>query len=507
VVVVTALGNQPTPVASWSLPVTQYITTDGSLNYTLNNSLSGINPVSIVVSVNGRRARPYNNSRVISDGTTVTFELPIPSDVPPNTVTDNDVAVYVDNAALTLNIGYIVDPWDGSSQRTVTLINTPADGAEILISVRTGAQYRVTGSTLTLLPAAGLNPPAGSILAVTSFNDTQQQDILTQVFVGPSTQGVLVTEPYDTTNFDIASVTGDPGSFDYSVGTLIQTNRFDTGRDLRSGDQLLVSLNGEYLFQDLDYDIEAQSVIILGPAIAADAVVSITSFAERTVPVAMAFRIFQDMRGLQRIYRITDETSTQLALPLTAAGDTITVLDAARLDEPNLEQGIFGVITIDGERITYRNRNLVTNTLTGLRRGTSGTAAAAHAAGAAVLSLGLGNLVPAAYQRRSIIQNFLGNGTETVFTADDIVIQDLDSTELVEAVQVFVGGILQQSGYSIAATDPVRIEFETAPPTGYQVSVRIQQAEVMYQQGINTASDGVPLQETDTPAARFIRGQ
>ncbi len=507
VVVVTVLGSEPTPVTSWSLPITQYITADGGLNYTLTNNLSGTNSVSLIVTVNGRRARPYNNAQYVSDGTTVTFDLPIPSDVPPGTVTDNDVAVFVNNVALVLGIGYVVDVWDGSSDRTVTLLTTPAEGAKILVSVRTGAQYRVTGTTLTLLPAAGLNPPAGSIMAVTTFNDTSEQDIFTKVFVGPSSQGVLISEAYDTTNFDIGSVTGDPGSFDYSAGIQILTNRFPTGRVIVSGDRILVSLDGEFLFQDFDYVTEGQDVIILGPAINPNSVVAITSFTNRTVPVAMAFRIFQDMRGLQRLYRITDATSTQLALPLSASGDTITVLDASRLDEPNLEQGIFGVITIGGERITYRTRNLSNNTLSGLRRGTSGTAAAAHAVGASVISMGLANLLPVQYQRRLIAQNFLGNGAETHFVADEITIQDLDSTELVEAVQVYVGGILQTSGYTIAATDPVRVEFETAPPAGYQVSIRIQQAQVMYQQGISTASDGVPLQETDTAAARFIRGQ
>jgi hypothetical protein len=93
-----------------------------------------------------------------------------------------------------------------------------------------------------------------------------------------------------------------------------------------------------------------------------------------------------------------------------------------------------------------------------------------------------------------------------VFLAEDFVLEDVASRELVEAVQVFVGGILQTSGYTIASADPVRIEFDTAPTAGYQVTIRIKQARVMYAPGIGTASNGRPLQETDTAAARFIRG-
>ena len=120
--------------------------------------------------------------------------------------------------------------------------------------------------------------------------------------------------------------------------------------------------------------------------------------------------------------------------------------------------------------------------------------------------IGLGNLLPAEYQDRVVFDNFLADGTQTLFVADSIVITDLDSTELVEAVEVYVGGILQTSGYTVTGSDPVTIAFATAPESGYQVSIRVRRGESWYQPGINTASDGVPLQETETQAARFIRG-
>jgi hypothetical protein len=267
----------------------------------------------------------------------------------------------------------------------------------------------------------------------------------------------------------------------------------------------VVSLDGEFLFEHLDYQLHGLDVEIPGDPIAANAVMAITSFDMSQVPQAEDFRIFQDMRGLQRLYRITDQSSTVLAQDLSSTGDVIYVADASGLDQPSLANGVFGVITINGERITYRVRNLADNTLSGLRRGTAGTGAAAHVAGAAVLSLGNSNLLPAEYQRRTVFENFLADGVETEFTAETISLPGLDSTELVEAVQVYVGGILQLTGYTIAATDPVRVEFDTAPTAGYQVSIRIQQGQVMYQQGVGTASNGVPLQETDTPAAIFIR--
>jgi len=71
---------------------------------------------------------------------------------------------------------------------------------------------------------------------------------------------------------------------------------------------------------------------------------------------------------------------------------------------------------------------------------------------------------------------------------------------------VYVGGIRQYTGYSITGTGPVTVEFDEAPTAGYQVSIRVVQGKSWYQPGPFTPSNGQPLQETETLAARFIRG-
>jgi hypothetical protein len=195
-----------------------------------------------------------------------------------------------------------------------------------------------------------------------------------------------------------------------------------------------------------------------------------------------------------------------LVQALTATADTIYVVDASNLSEPNLPEGIFGLITINGERIAYRNRDTVNNTVSGLRRGTAGTGAANHAVDTPVYDIGIGNLLPLEYQDRYVVQNFLANGTTTIFTADEIIVTGLDSTELTEAVEVYVGGILQTSGYTVTNGSPVTIEFAQAPTSGYQVSIQVRRGLSWYEPGPSTPSNGVALQETNTLAARFIRG-
>jgi hypothetical protein len=90
------------------------------------------------------------------------------------------------------------------------------------------------------------------------------------------------------------------------------------------------------------------------------------------------FRIFQDMRELQATYVITEATTTALAQDVSADADIIYVNDATALATPNPELNQWGVITIDAERIMYREIDYDANTVSSLIRGTAGTAATAH---------------------------------------------------------------------------------------------------------------------------------
>ena len=80
--------------------------------------------------------------------------------------------------------------------------------------------------------------------------------------------------------------------------------------------------------------------------------------------------------------------------------------------------------------------------------------------------------------------------------------------DLALPVSVTVGGrVLDPDQYTVTDITPVNVVLDSAPEPGEQVTVSITQAITWYQPGVNTPSDGVPLQETDTQAARFIRGE
>ena len=97
------------------------------------------------------------------------------------------------------------------------------------------------------------------------------------------------------------------------------------------------------------------------------------------------------------------------------------------------------------------------------------------------------------------------------------------STIFIESIEVYVGGVRQynysqtqaQSQYRYIVTDfdPLAIEFIVdndpvnpllPPAAGSEVTILQRRGVSWYQPGVNTASDGVALQETDTQAARFL---
>jgi hypothetical protein len=134
------------------------------------------------------------------------------------------------------------------------------------------------------------------------------------------------------------------------------------------------------------------------------------------------------------------------------------VTNAAALSQPNLDKGIFGVLTVNGERIMYRTRDVVTNTVSGLIRGTAGTGAAEHAVDALVYDTGRGNLLNQDYQDYVVSNSDLGDGTTTIFYAPNIVLSDSgdSSTTSAESIEVYVGGVRQYAYSDTTASSQYR---------------------------------------------------
>jgi hypothetical protein len=535
--------NNVTTNYSWSAPQTQLIAGTGSFNYPLTNSLEYTNPINLIVTVNGRRARTAAGIEYIGDGSTVVYDVAQRLGFAQSTILSSEVNVYVDNIPLTLDVDFAVLPYV-SGPLQIQFTTAPTVGQQILISVTTGTQCYVDNSTLVFDPTGGLIPTVGSTIAVTTWNDTREQNIVTQVIVGPTTVGITVQDPFDPLppnptipnpatpgSFDYATVNNTEWSFDYSAGVTMSLNNIQLTYAVTDPTRLIVTLNGRQLFLNNGFTLNGTEVVLSSGLLRPTDVLMVTEFTNSVVPESMAFRIFQDMRGVQATYRITPQTTTTLTQALTQLGDVVHVADATALSEPNLLANVWGVITINGERIMYRYRDTVANTVSGLLRGTAGTGAAAHEVDALVYDMSRGNLLPVEYQNYIVSNSVIADGTQVTFTAPDITLGYADAEPFAQLpydvgtvtgdpgtydyglgtpeleLEVYVAGILiPTTDYTVDQLNPATVTFVTPPPSGAEVTLLVRRGSVWYQQGATTASDGVPLQETNTPAARFLRG-
>jgi hypothetical protein len=213
------------------------------------------------------------------------------------------------------------------------------------------------------------------------------------------------------------------------------------------------------------------------------------------------------MRGFQTVHEITRDTTTTLTQSLSQQGEVIHVKDASHLNAPNFAADSWGVLTINGERIMYREIDLVDNTISSLLRGTGGTGADSHESGSIAYDMSRGTILPKYYQNYIVSNTTLSEGNATVYTAKDInlsslvpsqvfeeVIEPYESTPyaygteryqpgsydyqgiLKSLVRVYVAGVRQLQGWTLVSDGPVVVEFDWYPPKGVEVTILVVQA-------------------------------
>ena len=509
-VTIAALGVTTPTQLSWSTPQVQRFAYTGD-QYALTNSLQGTNIVNLIVERNGLRLRAPEGIEYASDGSSLgPYYLSTTGKTNQGLISSNDVIVYVDNVQQNLSIDWTLSEFDGSSDRYVEFnaASQPANGAHILIAVTTEAEYTIVNQTDLLLRVTAIpNTPFN----VYTYNDTAQQNIITKVFQGPTSEGTTTGIAFDESNYD-----DDP--YDYSVGIVIQTNNFALGRLVTDADRMVVTLNGGHLHVGGEFNLTTGSdgfsiLTVDGGILGANDVLIVTMFTMNVIPDSLNFRIFQDMLNSQKILKLNNSNTTELVADLTQTADTVYVKDASKLSAPALASNIFGQMMVGAERITYRTRSLENNTISGLRRGVAGTGAFAHVSGVSVSDVGMAQQVPSAYQQVTTSDTTnIGDGSTTTFIGSNIVVPTVvDSTELNEAVRVSVGGtvLIPTTDFTVTEVDATQVEITltTAPGDGVEIDISIVTGKVMYAQGNGTASNGIALQDQTTAAALFLKDQ
>lgn len=399
----------------YSIPNTEVFTATGaSVVFDTTADLRHAGASNLVVEHNGLRLRPAAGIRHIGDGSTGTYELPNGerTGIDVDTVDDTKIDVYVNSLLQVKDTNYTVTPSDDSSLRTITFITEfpgPDDVIDIYVAATTGnivdgveqgklARYIVDNDagTVTLTTSDGYAVNAGDTIAITSFGDVREQGLLTEVFQGPITTDTADRELWDQYGFDV-------DLWDRVTGIVKSFNTFALSTTVTNAERTWVTLNGRRLLPSLDYSLtdNGTTLVIAGAAIRDTDVVVVTSYTNSVVPASLNFRIFKDMRDNVGVYRIQNNIGvTELAQDLHWLDDTIYVKDASVLSEPNLDAAIFGIVMINGERITYRERNTTTNTLSGLRRSTAGTGLpVSHSTDTVVTDMGAGEALTTDYDK------------------------------------------------------------------------------------------------------------
>ena len=509
-VTITALGVTTPTQLSWSTPLVQSFTYIGD-QYVLTNSLQGTNIVNMIVERDGLRLRAPEGIEYTSDGSSLgPYYLSTTGKTNQGLISENDVIVYVDNVKQDLSTDWTLSTYDGSSDRYVefNVQSQPLNGAQILIAVTTEADYTIVNQTDLLLRVTAIPDTPFNVY---TYNDTAQQDIITKVFQGPTSEGDTTGIAFDESDYD-----ADP--YDYSVGIVKQTNNFALGRLITNPDRMVVTLNGKHLHAGVEFSLttgtDGLSILTVDGSILGDNdVLVVTMFTMSVVPDSLNFRIFQDMLDNQKILKLNNGNTTELVASLTQTADTVYVKDASKLSAPALASNIFGQMMVGAERITYRTRDLVNNTVSGLRRGVAGTGAFAHVVGTVVSDVGMAQQVPSTYQQVTTSDTTnVGDGSTTTFIGEDIVVPTtVDSTELNESVRVSVGGTVLTPITDFTVSDvtatQVEIMLTTAPSDGVEIDISIVTGKVMYAQGNSTASNGIALQDQTTAAALFLKDQ
>ena len=104
----------------------------------------------------------------------------------------------------------------------------------------------------------------------------------------------------------------------------------------------------------------------------------------------------------------------------------------------------------------------------------------------------------------------LTDGITDTFVADAIAYDSLhgeDSTINTECVEVYVGGIRQLDNYTVTASllGGTQVVLDYVPAAGIEVTILVRRGTWWYDLSTPETRE-LSLQETNTPAARFLRG-
>jgi hypothetical protein len=334
----------------------------------------------------------------------------------------------------------------------------------------------------------------------------------------------IVTNAFKLSNIVIVS-----NGLGYSSGSIsVLVDGVTTG--VQANAQVVLNANGSAISFDVVDEgygyTTTPNVIITGANI--EPIVASAVMAPTNPYALMSYRIFKDMNDNYTFLRLDSSATTTLAANLGLTDTIIRVSDAYKLPEPSAVGAVPGVVFINGERIVYYAKDNTANTLSQLRRGTSGTGARTHSAGDTVIDGSQSQLIIDSSVREWYAGN-VGTGTINV-AANSTTINGtgtLFTTELTEGGNIFLSDGRYVGMISSINTDTEAIVSETptlnAINSTYEYSATVVanttanvpytfysntgylRSNLWYARGSGTATNGGGLFTSNTIQVQFLK--
>ena len=316
--------------------------TDYTINLDRTLKTSGPLHAAIIVTANGRRLRPPQNTYLRGDASTVTFTPDYPADVDGTNIQGNDIEVYLNGVQQFIGIDYTLTAIDGSSIVSVVFTNAPDYLDKIVISNTNNAEFSMVNDAAILINSSVVLNPLSTVRVV-DYADHDSSLIRTTVFSGATSTSYSIPHGFDGIGYD-----AEDSGFDSTESAVITLPRYRLQYVHDSINYIHVSKNGAFQQPNTDFRlINSGTTVEIAAGVSPADVIVITEFTENSQRGTISFRLFKNLLDQVNFYSIWLEDSTKLAADLGIFDTEISVVNAAQCPAPSISGNKPGIVFIE----------------------------------------------------------------------------------------------------------------------------------------------------------------
>jgi len=456
----------------------------------------------VLVEINGIQLKGVDTEFAVYDGTNNVILIGQDPIEAPNTATQTNIQVYVNNELKRNILDYVYN----GNENTITVdTEVLAINDEIKVIVDIRSQYTFTGNNIVFNGTSFVENDStttlqeGDQITVTWFSEYPSMNIISDQYTGGKVQYQLAREPV-------------------------------------SASYIWIYKNGHRLTQDQDYEVSIpRNVVYLKTTSVINDEIKIVQFGNYLRRAPLAYEVFKDMLNIYHFKRFSIDKAVTLSQDLNYYDQVMYVTDTADLFDPIKSRNIPGTVYINGERIDYFEKTATT--LSQLRRGTNGTSIKeTHAIGSNVVDVGRVESLP--YNESQERLDFVSDGSSLLvgplnYVPEAATRADWTRTtipvgyEPCDQIEVFAAGrrlrkdpitvydqainitspqadkVLEAEFSVDGVNDYIRLT--STVPAGTRITVIRRIGKTWYDRGETTASSGITLLKNTSSIAEFLK--